>query len=181
MKTKIGQMNKPNPHFRDKVKIDLSQMHENLRDLARNYAEYAEPLAEAQVRKSRIARRIAVRKSIIYPRISVDPLKYGIEKLTDKNVEFAFEVDGDLRKMYKELDEAEQDISLFSAAVKGFQMQKNSLEKLVDLYLGNYWIRPKVPEDLIDKLEGDSLEQEHKRSLNDPESVTYKKLKGKIG
>ncbi len=73
-----------------------------------------------------------------------DPEKFGLDKATDKSVEAAVVAHPRMEVVEREVITSKHDLDIQVALVHALDDRKKALEKLVDLFLANYWAEPRT-------------------------------------
>ncbi len=102
--------------------------------------------------------------------IRLQPKKFDLEKVTEAAVAKAIVLHDRYQLANVEVIRAKYKVDMLEAAVHGLEHKKKGLEKMVDLFLSNYWAEPKGSlqgRDKVKEMQRDAAFSPKKRERND--------------
>lgn len=121
------------------------------------YGRYATEAADARRDMDEAKNGLEVIKAETERAVRVDPEAHGIAKVTEKSVEAAVVVDEGVKAAQSEVVEVRHRYDVLCAAVSALDHRKKALEKLVELFLSDYFSRPRAAAGVKEKM--DAVEQ----------------------
>jgi len=107
--------------------------------------KYGMMLADARRELQRAERMLVDRKNELSRDIRENPEAYGLAKVTESAIQTAIELDKRYLDWRDEIDQLRYEVGVLAAAMEALQHKRRALEKLVDLYLADYYeATPKV-------------------------------------
>jgi len=165
--------------YEKQLEIDFSLLEENLRDHSINYAKcgehYADLKTEAENIKlllEEIKNKLNMERSTIDLEIRNDwsiafaakPTENGIKAYIETHAQMV-----DINVRYfdtrKNLIEKQDEVDKVSTSLKAFEHRRSNLEDLVKLYINNYWSKPKVKQEAVDKLGAEERRAAHNEKI----------------
>jgi len=136
--------------YKEDLKINIEELEIEWLRQPGLYHQYAEKLAHAQ----RVMVKAHENVKIVTAEL-VEKAGKGGETLlgikpTGANVESWYRQHEDHKEAKNELIDAQFEVNVLQGAVDAFVQRKKALEKLVDLWIGNYYASPKEPRSLDD-------------------------------
>lgn len=135
MKTK-----QTNPDF---LEIDPHRLDEEWVNQPNLYYDYASHLADARQAYEDAKNNLELVRAELDKAIREDPEEFGVEKVTEKAVESAVILEDEYQAAQKQVNYSRHTMDVAQAAVGSLDHRKRALEKLVDLFLANYFSEPK--------------------------------------
>jgi hypothetical protein len=143
-----------------RLEIDENRLDDEWIGQPRLYYEYASKLADAKRDLEEAKAEAEVTKANLAQLIRTDPEKFGLVKVTEKSVEEAVAVQNDLADALREVREARHLVDVLTGAVASLDHRKKALEKLVELFLANYYSSPKAS-----GRAGEAMDEKEKRAV----------------
>lgn len=132
--------------LRDRAEFDIGIDQNNLDDewlgQASLYFEYAANQADARGEVEQIKNRLEVLKADIGKAVRDDPKKFGLEKVTERAVDEVIALHPGVQGDQELLVRANHKVEIIGAAVRALDHRRKALEKLVELFLANYFSKP---------------------------------------
>lgn len=128
------------------IQIDKDNLDEEWIEQPRRYFRWAADLADAKRDADTAANNAKLVYAEVEKAVRASPEQYGIAKLTESSVEAAVVSSPAYREAQAVLLEKRHQADVLAAAVAALEHRKKALEKLVELFLANYWSRPKAPD-----------------------------------
>lgn len=108
------------------------------------YHRYAEKLAKARLRLDEASASLEVITAEEDKAIRMDPETYGIDKVTEGSVKSTVLLQENYQDAVEAVNKCKYDVAIMQAAVTALDHRKKALEKLVELFLADYFSSPKV-------------------------------------
>lgn len=132
------------------------------------YRKWARQLANAREEWERAKAQRDVVTAEIDKAIRFNPEEYGLEKITEPSVEKTILLQKRYQRAHAVVVEAKHKVDLLEANVSALDHRKRALEKLVDLFLSDYFSKPREPKDSGGVMQRSKADQAFKkRSRND--------------
>lgn len=125
--------------------IDSNNLEKEWVDQPRLYFKYATKLENAREDFEQAKAELGVVAAECDLDIRNNPAKYDLPKATEKSVEAAVAMHDDYVAAAKEVSVQRHRVGVFQAAVNALDHRKKALEKLVELFLANYYSAPRAP------------------------------------
>jgi len=138
--------------FNRDVEIDEHDIMRVNTDHPRLYKQWNDAYAESRQIKSRKKQRLSILKAQVALEIKNDPLRFGIDKATDKMVDICINNDGRIIKAERELIDAQYDEDVLSGAVEAFSHRKDSINNITKLVLNDWHSYPRDPAKVLDEI-----------------------------
>jgi len=112
------------------------------------YMKYSKEAANAERVRDLAKEKVGVVKAELDRAIRKEPIKYGLEKITDTPVAGAVLLQSEYKEAANALIEADFKLNILKSAVRAFDHKREALENAVKMWLGGYFSGPKVPRDI---------------------------------
>lgn len=152
----------------DEDDIDSSVLQIDENHLEREWMEqpslvfkYAKKLADARFAFDEAKAELEVTEAEIANTIRKAPELYQIKKVTEGVVKETIPLQPEYKMAVKDVNKAKHAVDVYSAVVSALDNRKKALEKLVDLWMANYFSTPKTP----NKEASDKMEERSKRDV----------------
>ncbi len=129
----------------DPFEIDPHALDVELIRQPKLYGDAARAVADARADLERAECRRDVVKAEVSLSIRACPSDHGLEKVTEDTVKCAAVVNKQCQHAEMEVIKAKHTLDIMVAAEKQVSHRKTSLEKLVELFLADYFSAPKLP------------------------------------
>ena len=139
--------------MRSFIEIDENNLDGEWLNQAVLYFDFAAKLADARREVDLSKSQLEVAKATVAKQVRDDPENYGLLKVTERAVEEAIPLQPIVQTVMKKLIEAKHTADILSAAVEGLNHRKKALEKRVDLFLANYFSKPRASEGSRERME----------------------------
>lgn len=153
---------KKNPYHIDSTRLDRELLKQ-----PELYHKAAVGSAKAKNFQAEAARTLDVVYADLYLKISLNPKDYGLkaDRPTVDTIKSTLFLQQEYKDALKAVDEAKYSVNIHQANETALDQKKRCLEKLVDLFLHDYFSNPKIPkgasrEDIDDVLRNNKLERE---------------------
>ena len=124
------------------VSIDKFRLDEEWVNQPEFYHRYALKLSESKTDADEAKNMLEVVRAELHQKISKNPEKYDIPKVTVDAVNNAIVLQSAYRDAQDEVVSTRNDVLVLEAAVNALDQRKRALEKLVDLHLADYFAKP---------------------------------------
>jgi hypothetical protein len=148
------------------LKIDQSRLDEEWVNQPIKHREYTEDAADARREHDEFKAELEVVKAELSRAVRSSPGEYGVEKITDKAVEAAVTVQKEHKKALQNLIDAKHRMDVMSGLVDASDQRKSALGKLVDLFLADYFSRPRASgtsKEKMDEIEKKAVRRKGRR------------------
>lgn len=139
------------------LQIDHNALDVECLEQPGSFMRISQAAAQSNAELDRAKESLDVMKAEISKKIRLNPEKYGIEKLTEAQVECAVISEPSYRDAQQKLIDLREQANILGGAVRAFDQRKKMLELLVSLYGQQYFAGPKMPRDLNLEVAKDSL------------------------
>lgn len=133
---------------RNEVELDLQidpyRLDDEWVEAASLYGRYAMELADARRDFEEAKAALELAKAEIDTAIRRDPEAFGLAKSTENAVAAAIPQQDNYKEATQEVINARHRMDIVDGAVKSLDHRKKGLEKLVDLYFGEYYSKPRA-------------------------------------
>ena len=133
--------------------IDLNRLDDEWVGQAAAYYKCASELADARRDWEEAKSESDVVKAETALAIRKDPEAFGLVKVTEKAIETTVPLQPAVRVADKNVIDARHRMDVLQAAVTAFDHRKAALQKLVELFLANYFSKPTAPEGAKDRMD----------------------------
>jgi hypothetical protein len=133
--------------------IDKYNLDQEWEEQATLYFDLAVNLADARAAVDRAKAELDLVEAEADKDVRLHPEKYGVEKITEASVKAAVLASKQRRAAYEDWVVAKHDAAVADAAVSACDHRKRALEKEVDLFLANYFARPRTDRDSAEALD----------------------------
>lgn len=127
------------------VSIDRYRLDEQWAEQPEMYHEYAIKAADARQEADEARNRQEVVEAELYQKIVTQPESFGLLKTTEKAIDAAITAHNKNQEAVKEVIETRHQLAIMEAAVSALEHRKKALEKLVELFIADYYATPKTP------------------------------------
>lgn len=124
--------------------LDPARLDEHWTAHSREYHRYAQRLADARAEWERAKADRDVVQAELDRAVRRDPASYGVEKVTETVVERTILIQRGYQKAHDRVIEAKHTMDVLQATVDALEHRKRALEKLVELFLSDYWSQPRA-------------------------------------
>jgi len=163
--------------YSEDLVIDKYRLDEELMSLSRKFIEHAENEVEAEFAVNRTKSKLELTKAKIDNRIRSQADSTG-RKITENLITNTIIQDAEYQQVLDEYHLALKTQGNLDVGRKAFEYHKKALDRLVDLYLSNYWAEPRgKAEQIIASRE----ESSHIEALNKNPRLIRRKHKGEEG
>lgn len=148
--------------------IDLTRLEEEWSNHARLSQEYSEHLADANRRLDELNAEAKVIQAEVADDVRRRPGRYGYErgkKPAESAVKDAVTRSEPAQEIERRIIRQKHRVAILQGYVYSLIDRKKALEKLVDLWIGQYWSKPKEPRQ---QKEGRNFSDEMKRVARRP-------------
>lgn len=135
-------------NYEDDLSIDETALDVEWLEQPRLMMRYGQESARAKAKVTQIREKLEVVKAELDKDIRQDPVKYGIDKITEKAIDAVIRADEEYQEVIQSLLEAEYEVNVLTAAVYAMNARKEALENLVKLHGQQYFAGPRVPRDI---------------------------------
>ncbi len=138
------------------ISIDEMSLDREWTDQPRMYFRYAVKLADARRELDQANANLDLTKAELDTAIRSDPEKFGLAKVTESALEAVILTQDGYETAKAAVLRMKHDMDVMAAAVGALDHRKKALEKLCELFLANYFSRPRAPEggkDRMDEIE----------------------------
>lgn len=125
--------------------IDLGRLEEAWIQHVTDYHACAVELEEARSDHERAKADLELVVAELNIEVRRNPDSFGVEKVTEKVVESLVIRDSRYKKAQESLFTARDKVGIHQVAVNTLEHKKKALENVVQLWLGNYFSKPKEP------------------------------------
>lgn len=123
--------------------IDADNLDKEWIEQPERYYLYAYELAQARLRLQEAEQELDVTAAEVEQAIRADPVAYNLPKITEASVKACILMQAEYKIAQREVNAARHSVDLHQAMVTALDHRKRALEKLVDLWLGNYYAAPR--------------------------------------
>jgi hypothetical protein len=124
--------------------IDRNKLDEEFERQARLYGRAANRAVKLQLRLDEAETALEVLEADVELKIRASPSMFSMDKVTDKSVAAKLATLGEVIETKKEVNQAKYRLGLARAHVQALDQKKRALEKMVDLWLAEYWAEPRT-------------------------------------
>ena len=144
----------------DKYKLDEAWL-----DQPKYMHKYSQQLADVRSELDQAKARRDVVLAEVELDVRKDPEKYQVSKVTEASVKVTVLKDERCQKMNARVLRMKHRVDVLQALVDSLHDRRKSIEKLVDLWLADYWAEPRVPKSLPnDKLDDMKMAARRRRT-----------------
>ena len=122
--------------------IDKHRLDEELMFLSRKFTEHAENEVEAEFAVNKAKSKLELTKARIDNRIRSQADSSG-RKITENLISNTIVQDPEYQQLIEEYHQTVKTQRSLDVGRKAFEYHKKALDRLVDLYLSNYWAEPR--------------------------------------
>jgi signal transduction protein with GAF and PtsI domain len=123
--------------------IDPNRLDEEWIEHPRRYHQLAMELADARAEHERAKASLEVIAAEIDRSVRLRPEDYGFEKVTEKIVENTVVLQDKHKTARRRLLDAKHAVDVAQVAVDTMEHKKKALENAVQLFLSDYWSKPR--------------------------------------
>lgn len=123
--------------------------------------KYAKKLADARFKFDEAKAELEVTEADIANTIRKAPELYDLKKVTEGAVKETIPLQSEYKAAVQELNKAKHTVEVYAAVVSALDNRKKALEKLVDLWMANYFSTPRAP----NREASDKMEEQSKRDV----------------
>jgi len=142
--------------------IDKYRLDEELMSLSRKFTEHAEDEVEAEFAVNKAKSKLELTKAKIDNRIRSQADSTG-RKLTENLISNTIIQDPEYQQILDDYHQAIRTQGSLDVGRKAFEYHKKALDRLVDLYLSNYWAEPRGK---TEQIIASRIEDFHREALN---------------
>ena len=138
------------------LEIDPNNLDREWMEQPRLYFRYAAELSDARKELDIAKSRQDLLKAELDTAIRNDPEVYGVRKVTEGSITSAIMTREEWRDAAKQVLDAKHVVDVLSAAVTALDHRRKALEGMVQLFLANYFSRPRAPkgdEEAVEEME----------------------------
>ena len=146
--------------------IDINRLDEEWVEQSAAYYRCAFELADARRNWEEAKSETDIVKAETALAIRKDPEAFGLVKVTEKAIEATVPLEPKVRVADQNVIDARHRMDILQAAVAAYDHRKAALQKLVELFLANYFSKPKAPEgakERMDEVERKAVRRKGKR------------------
>lgn len=125
--------------------IDQNSLDQEWLDQPRMYFRYAAQLADARQAYDAARADLDLTKAELDLAIRSDPQQFDLGKVTEASIQATILNQKAYTRARDKLSAAKHEVDVLEAAVGALDHRKRSLERLVELFLANYFSRPSAP------------------------------------
>lgn len=149
-------------------KIDLATLDKHLQEQPELVIYYGELSANKEAERDRIKDELDSHMAKLDLEIRATPDFYGLDKATDASVKAAVACDETTIALKEKLVVANQELNLLKrAAERGLRHKRKALENLSQLFLGEYFAKPKVSQEARQSLVDKGRREKHAQRLGE--------------
>jgi hypothetical protein len=149
-------MNKPDPRI-ERIELEI---HPDPNELDKEWCNqprlrfrYGQELADARRGLATAKAELEVSEAELDLAVRSDPGKYGLEKVTEAAVKSTVPTLKQYQKAKRAVIDAQYAVDVLDAAVSSIDHRKKALEDLVQLFMMDYYSKPKAPEGARERME----------------------------
>lgn len=135
------------PDFKSDMKIDEMNLEKEWLRQPSLVFYYGEMEANARARLEHLKLKMDIALAKLKKSIAKNPEKFGLVKNSDPAIQAAVESSETYQMWQGKIINAKKNLSILTAAVNAVEHRKRSLEKLVDLFIRNYYAEPHPNQD----------------------------------
>lgn len=139
---------KEEPEYEEDLYIDPDGLDVEWLSQAQIFMKWSEKSADARARVDRAKMKLDVVEAELGSDVRANPLKYGLEKITESAIRAAILQSDEYDAAMQELISFRHESDILASAVRAFDQRKTALENLVRLQGQNYFAGPSEPRDL---------------------------------
>jgi len=147
------------------LKVDLYSLETQWEIQPELYMKWAKFHAEAISERDRLKEKLELVRSGLSSDIRKNPIKYGLEKVTEAAVNATVVEDQKFVTANHMLIDATENVNVLAGAKEAVIHKKAALENLVKLWLGGYYAKPEISEEAKEIVNNEAKE-EQKKGLN---------------
>lgn len=125
--------------WRERLQINLQNLHRDVAEHAAFYAEIAELGARLKSDLHAAKNASDLEQAHVNSEVRLDPEKFGLEKVTESAIQTAVTLDARVRKVKKDVLRAQRDYDMVQVVVTAFEHRRSMLNNEVQLHTSNYW------------------------------------------
>ena len=147
------------PTYKEDLEIDKYSLDDELQKQAMLFAEWAEKEVDAQFERDKAKERLEVVKAEADRSIRAAAEKRNA-KITESAIQNMVILHEGVREANSEHLDSVKNAKVMAVAREAFEHKKRALEKMVDLFLSNYWAEPRIKaeaEDLHERNRAEGL------------------------
>lgn len=129
---------------RSVLTIDESNLHEEWFRQADLYHEAAVELAELRHQLDLAESKKEVMQAELRLTVRQNPSKYGLSKVTEGSIDEIVTTHNKMTSVIEDVNTLKYKVNIAKAMVDALDQKKRALEKLVDLFLSDYWAEPRT-------------------------------------
>lgn len=129
---------------RDHFHIDVNALDQELLRQAQIYHSYAADLADAGKERREAEDALAVTEAEAELEIRENPEDFGLNKITEALVKSAVKTHPEVKKARRGVNILKHQEDVHGAACRAMDHKKRMLEKLVELFLADYFAAPRT-------------------------------------
>ena len=135
------------------LEIDSYRLDEEWNDQPVIYARYALKAADARRQWDESKANLEVVKAELDRAIRKNPEEYGITKITETQISSTIVLQDDYKVANEEVISTHHNMDVVNAFVEALDQRKSALSKLVDLFLADYFSKPRASSTARDHME----------------------------
>lgn len=153
--------------FKKEIFIDKNSLDDELVRQPQLYCDWTEQEAEAQYNRDKNKEKLDLVKAELDGEIRKNPVKYGIEKITESAISNAIIQNSKYQEANNIYLQSVQDARILGVAKTSFDMRNNSLKGLVSLFVSGYWASNPKESSMTKGLKEEAVRKEHYESLKE--------------
>lgn len=135
------------------VSIDKDVLDKELVNHGNTSMKWAERLADAIEEREIKKAEIEVKRAKLSKEIRTNPKDFDLEKVTESAIGDVITLDKEMQQLNRELIEIVKNLNILTWVKDEMQNKRKRLERLVELYLGQYWSDPKIKKENRNELD----------------------------
>ena len=135
------------------LSIDLFNLEKEWADQPELRRKYGHLQADANRDLAEAKADLSVVEAEIATAVRKDPGTFGLTKLTESVVKETIPIQSKHKDAVDEVIAAKHRVDILDAAVSAIDHRKKALEKEVELFIANYFAKPRSPEGAKEKME----------------------------
>jgi len=130
--------------LRKRLSIELTSLHIAAQEQPELTEEVNTLYSGAKAEAKRAKLNYEVTKAEADKKIRLDPITYGVEKITESSVSSAVTRHPEVRKAYEDMIQVEEAADRINALVLAFGERRSMIKVEAELWVQNYWGSPEV-------------------------------------
>ncbi len=136
---------KRKPITEEFIHIDETRLDEEWVNQPGLRFKYGRKLADARERMDEAKADLDITKAELDRDIRSDPEEYGVERISEAAIANAVQLQEEFHKANAVFRIRRHDVAIYEAAVFAIDHRKRALEKLVELFMADYFATPRSP------------------------------------